>query len=229
MCTVTILARPRGVCITMNRDEQRTRAAEHAPALWPNNGLTAPRDPASGGTWIGFNPRGQWACIMNSYVAHTPTRADTSRGEIIPNLLAHEDPDTALAALEVAAYRPFRLILGTRTQWQLYHSNGQSLSIEARAEGRDVMFSSSSWNADAVLPARDAAFARWQAHGSVVDAKGIPTIHRWQEVGHEKTAILMQRPESATTSITQITFTDESNTPTMQYWPASTLNPMSLL
>lgn len=229
MCTVTILARPRGFCITMNRDERRTRAAEHAPALWPNNGLTAPRDPAGGGTWIGFNPRGQWACIMNSYVAHTPTRVGTSRGEIIPHLLTQEDPGAALAALKVAEYRPFRLILGSRTQWQLYHSNGKTLAIEAHSEGRDVMFSSSSWNADEVLPARDAAFARWQAQGSAVDAQRIPTIHRWQEVGDEKSAILMQRPESATTSITQITFADESAPPTMQYWPASSLSPVSLL
>jgi uncharacterized protein with NRDE domain len=229
MCTVTILARPRGFCITMNRDERRTRAAEYAPAPWGDNGLIAPRDPVGGGTWIGLNPRGQWACIMNSYVAHTPTRDDTSRGEIIPLLLAQGDPSAALATLDVAAYRPFRLILGTRTHWQLYHSNGQSLTVEARSEGRDVMFSSSSWNADAVLPARNAAFARWQAHGSAVDAQGIPTIHRWQEAGDEKTAILMQRPESATTSITQINFADESNTPTMHYWPANELAPMGSL
>lgn len=213
----------------MNRDERRTRAPEQPPSRWPDTTLTAPRDTAGGGTWIAARADGQWACIMNSYVTHTPTRDDTSRGEIIPHLLTHANPEDALAALEVAAYRPFRLILGSRTHWQLYHSNGQTLAAEARADGRDVMFSSSSWNADEVLPARDAAFARWQANGSAVDAQGIPTIHRWQEVGYEKTTILMQRPESATTSITQINVADASNTPTMHYWPASELAPMGVL
>ena len=227
MCTVTVLHRQHAIIISMNRDEQRARLAEQPPSLWPNSTLTAPQDAAAGGTWMGVNAQGHWACILNSYVPYTPPQAPPSRGSIIPMLLASDDPRTALMTLACEPYRPFRIMLGTPSGWELFHWNGQTLSPEAKSDGHDFMISSSSWNIEAVLNARHAAFAAWQAQGSRYDDAGIATIHRWQEAGFEREGILMARPETHTTSLTQIVLGAQA-VPSMHYWPAEVLTPISL-
>lgn len=228
MCTVTVLRRGRDTLISMNRDEQRTRHSEQPPAPWPHGNLTAPRDGMAGGTWMGLTPQGDWACLLNSYVPYAPPAPAPSRGGIVPELLLADDtPATALAAMDVARYRPFRLLLGRHAFWELFHWDGQALQREAHSDGADFIVTSSSWNADAVLPARHAAFAQWQTLGRPYDAQGIPLIHRWQEAGDERSGILMARTESHTTSLTQIILTQDA-APAMRYWTASQLAPVSL-
>ena len=227
MCTVTVLHRQHILYISMNRDEKRTREVELPPSQWATGDLIAPRDGMAGGTWMGVTPRGHWACMLNSYVPYTPPETPPSRGEIIPMLLAGDDPHAALMALDCACYRPFRILLGTHEAWTLFHWNGAALVQEAQSDGRDFMISSSSWNIDAVLEARNAAFATWQAQGSLFDEAGIATIHRWQEVGRERESILMARPETHTTSLTQIVLGTDAQ-PLMHYWPAAALTPVSL-
>ncbi len=227
MCTVTVLHRQHTLLITMNRDEQRVRVAEQPPSLWVGSDLTAPRDGGTNGTWIGVAARGHWACILNSYASYTPAGTPPSRGEIIPALLANDAPLATLQALPVTVYRPFRILLGDTKSWELWHWNGERLHREAQSDGHDFMISSSSWNKDEVLATRREAFAAWQAQGSRFDERGIATIHRWQEAGQERASILMARPESHTTSITQIALTARA-APAMHYWPASELTPLSL-
>lgn len=227
MCTVTVLHRQHEIHISMNRDEQRARAPELPPSLWEGSDLTAPRDGAAGGTWMGVNARGHWACTLNSYVPYTPPENAPSRGEIIPILLASDDPHAALLAIDLPRFRPFRILLGHGGTWQLFHWNGEALVHEAKSDGRDFMISSSSWNIDAVLNARRTAFAAWQAQGSAFDEAGIATIHRWQEPGRERESILMARPETHTTSITQIILSAHA-APAMHYWPADALTPIRL-
>lgn len=227
MCTVTVLYRQHEIFISMNRDEQRTRAPELPPSLWEGGDLTAPRDGAAGGTWIGVNARGHWACTLNSYVSYTPPEPVPSRGEIIPSVLMSDNPRAALMSLECERFRPFRILLGQGAAWEFFHWNGQQLVHEAKSDGRDFMVSSSSWNIEAVLEARHAAFAAWQAQGSTFDENGIATIHRWQEPGRERQTILMARPETHTTSLTQIVLSNHS-APVMCYWPVEALEPLSL-
>ena len=227
MCTVTVLERLHAKIITVNRDEQRTRAEEFPPVLWPDSPMIAPRDGHAGGTWVGVTAHGHWACILNSYVAHTPSTQAPSRGAIIPALLSYPAPDTALMAMDFSAYRPFRIILGDTNDWQLFHWDGQTLIAEAKSDGHDFFITSSSWNEASVLAARKNAFARWQQSGSPYDDKGIATIHRWQEAGDAASSILMERENTKTTSITQITLADGA-APVMQYWPAAEVTPLSL-
>ena len=226
MCTVTVLRRQHAMTITMNRDEKTTRVAEQPPQLWPHRDLTAPRDGPSGGTWIGMNARGDWACVLNSYDAHTPLKQHTSRGGIIPALLMHPDTAAVLATMDLTCFPPFRIMHGDAHHWKLLHWNGRVLLPEAKSESTscDYFISSSSWNTHSVVAARNQAFARWQKKGCAYDDDGIPIIHRWQEKGAEATAVLMRRAESLTTSLTQIMFRDGA-TAVMRYWPADRLVP----
>lgn len=228
MCTVTLLVRGHGLQITMNRDEQRRRPPEEAPTLWPHTGITAPRDARAQGTWIGMIETGHWACVLNSYAPYTPPGEPPSRGQVIAHVLASTAPRAALETLPLAQYRPFRIIVGHRQDWQVLHWNGDRLETEMHSNGKDFMQSSSSWEAAMVLPKRQQAFAAWLEMGSPHDEQGLPSIHRWQEPGEERSSILMARPESHTTSITQIRM-PVAGAPSMHYWPADAVSPWRLV
>src|SRR3954464_8626826 len=91
MCTVSIVPVPDGCRLVCNRDERRTRAAAHPPRTWPTevSWATYPRDPVSGGTWIGVNDDGLVIALLNRTATANKRRvAAHSRGSIVPALLA---------------------------------------------------------------------------------------------------------------------------------------------
>lgn len=115
MCTVTFIARQRGYCLGMNRDEKLTRV----PGLPPKQKnvnvrmVLCPSEPR-GGTWIAVNECGVTHALINWY--SIPARVDrnsVSRGEVVNAVSAAISPDNAhakLAALPLKQINPFRLI-----------------------------------------------------------------------------------------------------------------------
>src|SRR3954465_12348029 len=86
MCTVTFIARKRGYCLGMNRDEKLTRPIGLPPKKKSVNGHTviSPSEPG-GGTWIAVNDRGATLALINWYsitARVTPSKV-TSRGGIV--------------------------------------------------------------------------------------------------------------------------------------------------
>ncbi|MBY0356326.1 MAG: NRDE family protein [Rickettsiales bacterium] len=227
MCTVTLIRKPHGMCITMNRDEKRTRGHERPPEVLESSSVIAPCDVDGGGTWIGLSPSGYWACLLNRYESFQPAENPPSRGRIIPEILSTMSPVNTLLTMDVTRYRPFSILIGDAASVDIFHWNGERLIIEEKPVHEDVMISSSSWDAENVIAARMAAFEQWKGQGRLSDAEGIPLIHRWQESGESTSGILMSRDESRTTSITQIAFFHD-DVPKMRYWPASELQPFSM-
>lgn len=120
MCTLTIVSTENGLAITMNRDEQRTRAeigtllsgrseAHRLTYAYPLDGL-------HGGTWMGANSRGIVLALLNRY--QDPTRPDAeSRGLIISELIKLPDIDSMLNSLrpcEDIHFKPGWLASGER-------------------------------------------------------------------------------------------------------------------
>ncbi len=115
MCTVTFIARQRGYCLGMNRDEKLTRPTGLPPKVKKMNGraVISPSE-HGGGTWIAVNDHGATLALINWYsiTARVGGKA-VSRGEVINSMSAAISPDFADAALHglpLNQINPFRLI-----------------------------------------------------------------------------------------------------------------------
>ena len=140
MCTVTFIARKRGYCLGMNRDEKLTRPTGLPPKKRNVNGcaVLCPSEPG-GGTWITLNESGTCFALINWYsIAQRVDRNPVSRGEVVNSVSAVVLPDLAdavLAKLPLNQINPFRLIgifpaYGEITEWcwdlkQLVRKNHQ--------------------------------------------------------------------------------------------------------
>ena len=115
MCTVTFIARKRGYCLGMNRDEALTRPTGLPPKKNTMNGRTVlcPSEPG-GGTWIALNDGGTTFALINWYsiTARVAGKA-VSRGKVVNAVSTASSPafaDAALAELPIHRINPFRLV-----------------------------------------------------------------------------------------------------------------------
>jgi hypothetical protein len=235
MCTVTSHLLGRRLLLTMNRDEYRSRAAEHPPVIHKGAdgslGWIGPCDGQSGGTWIGANSAGVMACILNVYEADeaAPPAADDrpSRGKIIPDLLAigllERIDSWLLKEFTAADYAPFRLLIANSDRRTVYTWRGHGQIDKADLpEGWQVL-TSSSWNGDGVVPWREERFRQWVADGAII-AGELPTYHLLQPEGLADHAPLMARELTTTRSITQIALDGVGGKTICRYWPDPTID-----
>lgn len=115
MCTVTFIARKRGYCLGMNRDEKLIRPIGLPPKKRVVNGraVISPMEPG-GGTWIAVNDHGATLALINWYSITVRVGGKAvSRGEVVNSVSAFGSPDlanAALAKLPLKQMNPFRLI-----------------------------------------------------------------------------------------------------------------------
>lgn len=115
MCTVTFIARQRGYCLGMNRDEKLTRPEALPPTKTTVNGrvVLCPSEP-SGGTWIALNDSGVCLALINWYSVNKWVECNAvSRGEVVKALGATDSVEAAsvrLNQLLLERINPFRLI-----------------------------------------------------------------------------------------------------------------------
>lgn len=214
--------------ITMNRDEQRARAAERAPSLrsWGAGMAVYPLDTHAGGTWIaaiaaaGRSP--VCLALLNGYSPRDRQTSDAtgpSRGMIIPEL-SHIGDLTALSThlrerFDPAPYRSFRLIcVDVRNlvyaEWDPNQSTEWSVRMHPSPlqTRRPWLATSSSWRQDEVARQRGLWFAQWLAGGCSLYGT-LPTFHLYCPDDYAATAPLVAREHVATRSITQVDLSSE--------------------
>src|SRR5260221_4237086 len=101
MCTVTFIARQRGYCLGMNRDEKLTRPTGLAPKRLKVDGcaVIGPSEPG-GGTWTTVNDHGVAVALVNWYcIKAQVTGKAVSRGEVVNSVSAATSPEFADALL----------------------------------------------------------------------------------------------------------------------------------
>ncbi len=227
MCTVTLSLNADELILTMNRDEQRSRGPEFPPALQPD-GSFYPVDSATGGTWIGVNQPGVAACLLNNYRAaekmQKPQQPLSSRGLIIPEVLAHGEAEACLKFLATAfnptQYSPFNIILATNqgafeASWDAV--SPFILKPLNTADGM-IMRTTSSWNSEAVCAWRAERFAEWKAESNAVNHR-VLDFHRLQQPSKKQWSPLMSRTETSTRSITQMLLSFRNSQAELTYWP----------
>jgi len=232
MCTLTVFRDQGRLLVTMNRDEARFRGPEEPPRLHDaaeahGPAWLGPIDSDSGGTWMGVNDRGCVACLLNRYAPEDASLARLlpgrrSRGDIIPAVLGRQDEAAALSYirdnLEPADFGSFTLVLITPTSTQAFEwAHGGGLAEYALASPWDMVTSSALDTAE-VLTWRRERFDEWLGNGAPFKSL-MPSIHLDRPAGKEGWAALMDRPISATRSITQVQLCLDEGRATMRYWP----------
>jgi hypothetical protein len=234
MCTVTILPevllsatsalanRQVRLRLACNRDELLTRAPALPPIKFVAGARQAvmPIDPESGGTWIGANDAALVCVVLNVYNGGGPTRAELSRGTIVPALLHCEDVDGALArALELPAdrYAPFRLLISQPGRLIECTNLGGSLDWQREQLDRAWLRTSSGLGDDLVAGPRKTLFTSFFEHASdPVATQDLFHLHQWR--GRESISVRMRRLDARTVSHTVVEVTDQAVT--LTYRPA---------
>jgi uncharacterized protein with NRDE domain len=138
MCTLAFALRPvPGVVFAAsgNRNEFLARPAV-GPRVWAG-GVLAPRDEQAGGTWLGLNAHGLFACLTNRRGAN-PDRSRPSRGLLVDESLhagsASELRDR-IANLPGDRYNGFHLLWSDAREAHVAICDGERLEVRALAPG----------------------------------------------------------------------------------------------
>ncbi len=226
MCTVSHCLAPHRLLVTMNRDERRERPAESPPRL--HNGpfpWIGPTDGEGGGSWIGVNSRGTVACLLNGYpTADLGSKANRSRGGIIPQLLEQGDAGPALEWLsrrfDPTPYQPFKLLVYSTARGEalVWDGEGGVRACGAFPSGWGLV-TSSSWRQSDVVGWRREKFERWAKDPQFNGL--LPTFNLLREAGKEWWSPLVSRDRSATRSVTQVEVRNglEGGWIELRYWP----------
>lgn len=217
MCTVSVVPFADGFRVACNRDELRARPRALKPVICPGVITTGvwPRDPISGGTWIGVNDVGLVVALLNRAQRRVATRPAASRllsrGTIIPELL---QKPTVQAAIETASqidasrFEPYTLVVLQRRQGFSITVNASRPTIRSHDLSRPHLFTSSSLGDDI------AAYWRGKLFATLVECSTNPLAaqasfhrHRWSD--RPDISVRMARADASTVSITTIDVRDQ--------------------
>ncbi len=227
MCTLSIYRDDDIVRITMNRDERRTRADEIPPKQWDDPNMIAPVDSQRGGTWIGVNADGVWACLLNGYLEHIDD-ADfdasvyESRGTLIPEALASDDPVILIEQKDLSPFQSFRLLIGDENLETELYWDTKTLHKEEYPLNGWMFRTSSSWNQSEVQEFRKNFFERWKERGAEHNEHGVPLVHLLTQQGKDSWTPYMSRERSCTRSISQILIPRNGKV-LFKYWPVQNI------
>ena len=143
MCTVITLHRPGHawpLLLAANRDEVLARPWDPPAAHWPDRpGVVAGRDRTGGGTWMGINPAGLVAAVLNRPGSLGPAPGKRSRGELPLLALERATPAEAahaIATLDGRDYRSFNMVIAGRSAaWFVRNDDAGHLEAWAMPPG----------------------------------------------------------------------------------------------
>ena len=221
MCTVTFIARQRGYCLGMNRDEKLTRPTGLPPKMKKVNGraVISPSEPG-GGTWIAVNDHGATLALINWYsiTARVGGKA-VSRGEVINSISAARSADVAqaaLAGLPLNKMNPFRLIgvFPVTSEIVEWRWNLKRL-VRKRHRWKTQQWISSGFDEPTAQRVRGKTFQRARRQHSAGSLDWPRRLHRSHSPQAGPFSTCMHRADAATVSYTEVAVS--SRQATMRY------------
>jgi hypothetical protein len=206
MCTVSLVTTADRLRVMCNRDEQHTRPEACHPRAHatPSGFALMPTDPQAGGTWIAATSSGLVLALLNG---DGPAPAGSvSRGRLIPSLAGCATLADVIDCAERLCGVPWpahRLIVANRRRALELRLRPRGLSVTELPLGTPAMITSSSVEADAVLPARRALFTALVS-GTPDALGGQDRFHRHRWADRAWASIDMRRHDAATHSITTV-------------------------
>lgn len=221
MCTVTFIARQKGYCLGMNRDEKLTRPTGLLPKKKKVNGraVISPSEPG-GGTWIAVNDNGVTLALINWYsiTARVGGKA-VSRGEVVNSVSAAISPDVADAALDelpLNRINPFRLIgvYPATEEIAEWRWNLKQL-VRKNHRWKSQQWISSGFDEATAQSVRGKTFQRAERQHSAGSLDWLRRLHRSHSPQAGPFSTCMHRADAATVSYTEVTVS--SRRATMRY------------
>jgi hypothetical protein len=206
MCTVSLVATADRLRVMCNRDERHTRPEAGPPRARATSAGVAlmPTDPQAGGTWIAATSTGLVMALLNGDGPVAP--GSVSRGRLIPSLAGCATLAEVVDCAEQLCDVPWpahRLIVANRRRALELRLRPRGLAVTELPLRPPAMVTSSSFDADAVLPARRALFATLVIGAAdPLAAQDRFHRHRWAE--RAWASIDMRRHDAATHSITTV-------------------------
>ena len=210
MCTVTFIARQRGYCLGMNRDEKLTRPIGLPPKKKTISGraVICPSEPG-GGTWIALKDHGATLALINWYSIEARVVGEfVSRGEIVNSVCTASSPDfadAALTGLPLNRINPFRLIgvfpvTGELVEWRW----DLKQLIRQAHRWKTRQWISSGFDEPTAQSVRGKTFQRAGRQHSAGSPDWLRRLHRSHSPQPGPFSTCMHRADAATVSCTEI-------------------------
>jgi len=220
MCTVTFIPAEQGVYLTSNRDEKAIRQPASPPERFQTNDncLLYPKDQEKGGTWVAVAGNGSAAVLLNGALQqHQPElRYTSSRGFVIPQVLACADALQAFTNLHLGDTEPFTLILYWSNRLYECQWNGMLKSIHEHPVNEAHIWASTTLYTAPIIQKRKDWFQSWLKQHPLPDRDSVISFHRFTGDGDVNNDLVINRQgETQTVSITSICL--EKKCATMEY------------
>ena len=209
MCTVSFITHGDAVHITSNRDEQSTRLPAYPPATYHTaTGLTAfPKDADAGGTWIAMHECGRAVVLLNGGFInhrHTPPYRK-SRGLILLDLIAADDPAGLFAEMDLPGIEPFTTVVWANEKLFECRWDGIGTHVSELDPSLPRIWSSATLYDASVMRKRESWFGEWIRRNPQPSGYDIIRFHQSAGDGDPNNDLLMDRGgRLSTVSITAI-------------------------
>ncbi len=207
MCILSIVKSEKGIIITSNRDEQRSRKNSLAPELIELGERKAiiARDAQAQGTWFLTDTLGRTAILLNgafeSHIPNPPYRE--SRGIILINLFQEEKFKSAFLFYNLENIEPFQVIYIDPDQaFQCVWDGSQKHLFEIDLSTPNVFFSPTLYAREIQEEKRKHFFKTFSNRESFI-ARTIFEFHIEQNE-HSEFDFFMNREHQTTKSVTQV-------------------------
>jgi uncharacterized protein with NRDE domain len=141
MCTIAILLEVVAgapLVVAANRDEIYARPTRPPESLAPH--IAGGVDELSGGTWLAIHRDGRFAAVTNQRALAPVAPGLRSRGLAVRELIAAEDPESYVAAIDPMHYASMNLVWGdARAVSIAYARRERTLEIERLPRGIHVL------------------------------------------------------------------------------------------
>jgi len=208
MCTVTIFALGDRLVFTSNRDEALARPQALVPTVTKYKGKTLlfPKDPLAGGTWFAVSAAGSVAVLLNgAFKRHIPTgHYRKSRGLVLLDIIAHDDPAAELTVYDLHAIEPFTLLLYDSSRLIEFRWDGDARYFKEIDLAAPCIYSSATLYTPEIISQREEWFEAFLHSSQAKNPLSIRDFHASAGRGDAENGLVMSRGNLLKTqSITQ--------------------------
>tara|TARA_R110002012_G_scaffold62168_6_gene163457 strand:+ start:99078 stop:99716 length:639 start_codon:yes stop_codon:yes gene_type:complete len=169
-----------------------------------------PMDPKAGGSWFALNDNGSVAVLLNGgFVNHAPTgNYARSRGLVLLDVIASQQPYELLQAMELRRIEPFTLVLFNGKLLE-FRWDGHQKYYRPLDASKNHIWSSATLYKDEVIKQRRNLFQKFIDRNSKITPKDVVDFHSNNHDDFENGFIIDRDSGLKTFSVTQAVLDDE--------------------
>lgn len=141
MCTIAFLidvVPDAPLVLAANRDEIYARPSRGPEILRASPKIVGGRDLRSNGTWLAVRADARFAAVTNQRALAMPPPGLISRGQVVIDTVAADDPDAYVAALDATRYASMNLVWGDATGAKVAYTRREEGTVDIHPLGRGI-------------------------------------------------------------------------------------------